>query len=35
MEPVYAEYNFGHFERSFTLSGAIDREKIGTRRSSA
>jgi HSP20 family molecular chaperone IbpA len=29
MEPVYAEYNVGHFERSFTLSGAIDKEKIG------
>lgn len=29
MEPVYAEYNIGHFERSFTLSGAIDKEKIG------
>ena len=29
MEPVYAEYNVGHFERSFTLSGAIDQGKIG------
>ena len=29
MEPLYAEYNVGHFERSFTLSGAIDKEKIG------
>ncbi len=28
MEPVYAEYNIGHFERSFTLSGAIDQERI-------
>ena len=28
MEPVYAEYNVGHFERSFTLSGEIDKEKI-------
>ena len=29
MEPLYAEYNVGHFERSFALSGAIDKEKIG------
>ena len=29
MEPLYAEYNVGHFERSFTLSGAIDKVKIG------
>ena len=28
MEPLYAKYNVGHFERSFTLSGAIDKEKI-------
>jgi len=28
LEPVYAEYNIGHFERSFTLSGAIDQERI-------
>ena len=29
MEPVYAEYNVGHYERSFTLGSAIDQEKIG------
>ena len=29
MEPLYAEYNVGHFARSFTLPGAIDKEKIG------
>src|ERR1700687_2282512 len=28
MEPVYTEYNIGHYARSFTLSGTIDREKI-------
>ena len=28
MEPVYAEYNVGHYARSFTLSNTIDREKI-------
>jgi HSP20 family protein len=28
MEPVYAEYNVGHYARSFALSNAIDREKI-------
>ena len=28
MEPVYAEYNVGHYERSFVLSGTIDQEKI-------
>jgi len=28
MEPVYAEYNVGHYERSFTLGSAIDQEKI-------
>ena len=28
MEPVYAEYNVGHYARSFTLGSAIDREKI-------
>jgi HSP20 family protein len=28
MEPVYAEYNVGHYARSFTLGGAVDREKI-------
>lgn len=29
MEPVYAEYNVGHYGRSFALSGTIDQEKIG------
>jgi HSP20 family protein len=28
MEPLYTEYNVGHFARSFTLSNKIDREKI-------
>jgi len=28
MEPVYTEYNIGHYTRSFTLSNKIDREKI-------
>jgi HSP20 family molecular chaperone IbpA len=28
MEPVYTEYNIGHYARSFTLSGTIDQEKI-------
>ncbi|HET6185228.1 MAG TPA: Hsp20/alpha crystallin family protein [Acetobacteraceae bacterium] len=29
MEPVYAEYNVGHYARSFTLSRKIDQERIG------
>ena len=29
MEPVYAEYNVGHYARSFALSDKIDRDKIG------
>ena len=29
MEPVYTEYNVGHFSRSFTLSDRVDRERIG------
>jgi HSP20 family protein len=29
MEPVYTEYNVGHYARSFSLGGAIDQEKIG------
>lgn len=28
MEPVYAEYNVGHFTRVFTLSNRIDQEAI-------
>ena len=28
MEPLYTEYNVGHFTRSFTLSNKIDREQI-------
>jgi HSP20 family protein len=29
MEPVYTEYNVGHYARGFMLSGKIDREGIG------
>jgi HSP20 family protein len=28
MEPVYTEYNVGHYKRSFALSNKIDRDKI-------
>jgi HSP20 family molecular chaperone IbpA len=28
MEPVYTEYNVGHFSRSFSLSDRVDRERI-------
>jgi len=28
MEPVYTEFNVGHYARSFALSGKIDRERI-------
>lgn len=28
MEPVYSEYNVGHYRRKFTLSSKIDRERI-------
>jgi len=28
MEPVYTEYNVGHYSRGFTLSGKIDRDNI-------
>jgi len=31
MEPVYTEYNVGHYARGFTLSGKIDREAISAR----
>ena len=29
MEPVYAEYNVGHYARSFALGSAVDQERIG------
>ena len=28
MEPVYTEYNVGHYGRSFTLSDRVDQERI-------
>ena len=28
MEPVYSEYNIGHYRRKFSLSRKIDRDKI-------
>jgi HSP20 family protein len=28
MDPVYTEYNVGHYARSFTLSNKIDQERI-------
>lgn len=28
MEPLYTEYNIGHYRRGFTLSSKIDRSKI-------
>jgi HSP20 family protein len=28
LEPLYSEYNVGHFARSFTLSNKIDQQKI-------
>ena len=31
MEPLYTEYNVGHFARSFTLSNKIDRQQISAR----
>jgi len=30
-DPVYTEYNVGHYARGFTLSGKIDREAINAR----
>ena len=29
MQPVYTEYNIGHYRRSFSLSSKIDQSKIG------
>jgi HSP20 family molecular chaperone IbpA len=29
MEPLYTEYNVGHFSRAFTLSHRIDQQEIG------
>ena len=29
MEPLYTEYNVGHFARSFALSQGIDQQQIG------
>jgi HSP20 family molecular chaperone IbpA len=29
MEPLYTEYNVGHFSRSFSLSQSIDQKDIG------
>lgn len=31
MEPLYTEYNVGHFARSFTLSNKIDQQQISAR----
>jgi len=28
LEPLYTEYNIGHFARSFTLSNKIDQQQI-------
>jgi HSP20 family protein len=28
LDPLYSEYNVGHFARSFSLSGAIDSKRI-------
>ena len=29
LDPVYTEYNVGHYTRAFTLSSKINRDKIG------
>ena len=29
MQPLYTEYNIGHYRRSFSLSNKIDQDKIG------
>ena len=29
MEPLYTEYNIGHFARTFSLSHMIDQQTIG------
>ena len=29
LDPLYTEYNVGHFTRAFALSNQIDRAKIG------
>ena len=31
IEPVYTEYNIGHYARAFTLSNKIDRDAIAAR----
>jgi HSP20 family protein len=29
LEPLYTEYNVGHFSRAFTLSNKVDQQQIG------
>lgn len=31
LEPIYTEYGVGHFARAFSLSNAVDREKISAK----
>ena len=31
MEPVYTEYNVGHYARSFSLSDKVDQDNIGAK----